>query len=139
MSQAKQTKLGKRETRDLDVEIGFLEGLVVKDPQYVEALQLLADDYTRRGRISDGLRVDHQLKSLRPGDPEVLFNLACSLSLAGELEPAIDELLRAVEAGYRDFDWMLKDPDLAAARKDPAFRRVKDRLKKFTDDPKNQA
>ena len=65
MSQAKQQKLGKRETRDLDVEIGFLEGLVGKDPEYVEALQLLADDYTRRGRINDGLRVDHQLKRER--------------------------------------------------------------------------
>ena len=32
-------------------------------------------------------------------------------------------------AGYRDFDWMLKDPDLAAARKDPAFKRVRDQLK----------
>jgi 1,4-alpha-glucan branching enzyme len=82
---------------------------------------------------NDGLRVDHQLKSLRPGDPEVLFNLACSLCLAGELEPAIDELLRAMEAGYRDFDWMLKDPDLAAARKDPAFRKVRDRLKTIND------
>ena len=77
--------------------------------------------------------MDHQLKSLRPGDPEVLFNLACSLCLAGELEPAIDELLRAMEAGYRDFDWMLKDPDLAAARKDPAFRKVRDQLKTFKD------
>jgi len=111
MSQAKQQKLGKRETRDLDVEIGFLEGLVVKDPQYVEALQLLADDYTRRGRINDGLRVDHQLKSLR----------------------AINELLRAIEAGYRDFDWMLKDPDLAEARKDPAFQKVQDQLKTLKD------
>jgi hypothetical protein len=53
--------------------------------------------------------------------------------LAGELEPAIDELLRAMEAGYRDFDWMLKDPDLAAARKDPAFRKVRDQLKAFND------
>ena len=128
MPKAKKAKLGRRESRDLDVEIGFLEGLVSRDPQYVEALQLLADDYTRRGRINDGLRVDHQLKSLRPGDPEVLFNLACSLSLAGELGLAIDELLRAVDAGYRDLDWMLKDPDLAAARKDPAFRKVRDRI-----------
>jgi len=131
MPKAKKTKLGRRETRDLDIEIGFLEGLVSKDPGYFEALQLLADDYTRRGRISDGLRVDHQLKTLRPGDPEVLFNLACSLSLAGELEPAIDELLRALEAGYRDIDWMLKDPDLAAARKDPAFGKVRERVRRL--------
>ena len=59
----------------------------------------------------------------------MLFNLACSLSLAGDLESAIDELVRAIEAGYRDFDWMLKDPDLAAVRKEPAFRKVRDQLK----------
>ena len=128
MPKAKKPKLGTRESRDLDVEIGFLEGLVSRDPNYVEALQLLADDYTRRGRINDGLRVDHQLKSLRPGDPEVLFNLACSLCLVGEPGPAIDELLRAVEAGYWDLEWMLQDPDLAAARRHPDFRRVRERL-----------
>ena len=61
----------------------------------------------------------------------MLFNLACSLSLAGELEPAIDELLRALEAGYRDIDWMLKDPDLAAARKDPAFGKVRERVRRL--------
>jgi len=128
MSKAKKQQLGTRERRDLDVEIGFLEGLVSRDPEYVEALQLLADDYTRRGRINDGLRVDHRLKSLRPGDPEVLFNLACSLCLAGEPGPAIDELLRAVEAGYRDLDWLLQDPDLVAARRHPDFQRVRERL-----------
>ena len=44
-------KLSSREQRDLDIEIQFLEGVVRRDQRYVEALQLLGDDYTRRGRF----------------------------------------------------------------------------------------
>lgn len=125
MAETKPRKLGKKESRDLDVEIRFLEGLVRRDPAYIEALQLLGDDYTRRGRVADGLSVDIQLKTLRPNDPDVLFNLACSLALSRDFEAAADELCRALEAGYRDFRWMSRDPDLAALKKHPAYRRVR--------------
>lgn len=129
MSDNKSRRLGRRESRDLDVEIGFLEGLVRRDPSYIEALQLLGDDYTRRGRIEDGLKVDRQLQTLRPHDPEVLFNLACSLALSGNHPGAIQELLNAIEAGYRDFRWLSRDPDLAKLRKDPAYRTVRNKIK----------
>ena len=129
MAEPKPRKLGRKEFRDLDVEIRFLEGLVGRDPAYIEALQLLGDDYTRRGRVSDGLRIDMQLKTLRPNDPDVLFNLACSLALSGEFETAADELCRAMAAGYRDFRWMSRDPDLAKLKKHPAFRRVRTMIK----------
>ena len=37
--------------RALDVEISFLEGVVHRDHDWIDALKLLADGYTRRGRI----------------------------------------------------------------------------------------
>src|SRR5262245_27729437 len=74
-------KLTRQQERDLDVEIGFLEGVVRRDSRYLEALQILGDDYTRRGRYRDGLKVDEKLAELRPGDSLVLYNLACSYSL----------------------------------------------------------
>jgi hypothetical protein len=37
-------KLTRDEKRNLDVEIGFIEGVVRKDPSFVEALQILGDD-----------------------------------------------------------------------------------------------
>ena len=37
-------KLSRQQARDLDIEIGFLEGVVQRDRNYVEALQLLGDD-----------------------------------------------------------------------------------------------
>ena len=41
--------LSDKEKRELDIEIDFLSGLVERDPGYIEALQLLGDDYTKRG------------------------------------------------------------------------------------------
>lgn len=129
MAPLKPRKLGRRETRDLDVEIGFLEGLIARDPAYVEALQLLGDDYTRRGRVQDGLKVDRQLKDLRPEDPDVLYNLACSLALSRDFEAAAQELNRAFDLGYRDFRWVRRDPDLAAFRRHAAYQGVRLRMK----------
>ena len=47
---AKDKPLARKEARELDVKISFLEGLVRRDPQYVEALQILGDHYTQRGQ-----------------------------------------------------------------------------------------
>ncbi|SVE64160.1 uncharacterized protein METZ01_LOCUS517014, partial [marine metagenome] len=70
-------KLSQQQERDLDIEIDFLEGVVERDRNYVEALQLLGDNYTRRGRYREGLSVDRRLVRLCPSDPLVYYNLAC--------------------------------------------------------------
>jgi len=122
-------KMTRDEKRSLDVEIGFIEGVVKRDPDYIEALQILGDDYTKRGRFGDGLKIDEQLARLRPQDPTVLYNLACSYSLTGETDAAFDALHRALGAGYDDFKWLAQDPDLAALRKHPRYAEVRDKIK----------
>src|SRR6185436_792957 len=99
-------KLSRREVRDLEVEISFLNGVVRRDPDFVEALQVLGDAYTKRGRFDAGLEVVEQLSKLCPDDPMVLYNLACSYALTKRHEPASDALMRAIDAGYSDFKWM---------------------------------
>lgn len=115
--------------RHLDVEIGFLEGLIERDPAYVEALQLLGDDYTKRGRVSDGLHVDKRLAGLCPDDPAVFYNLACSYALAGAAEDAAAALDRAITLGFRDFAWISRDPDLKVLRKHPLYRKIRLKVK----------
>src|SRR5436189_6281353 len=105
-------KLTRQQERDLDVEIGFLEGVIKRDPRYLEALQILGDDYTRRGRYREGLKVDERLAQLRPSDSLVLYNLACSYSLTGHVCEALAALEKALMLGYRDFKWLAEDPDL---------------------------
>src|SRR4051812_23294961 len=109
---ASRKRLNRHEKRDLDIEIGFLEGIVQRDPNYIDALQLLGDDYTRRGDFGDGLRIDEALSRLRPEDALVHYNLACSYSLTRQYRLAADTLEEALNLGYRDFKWLAEDPDL---------------------------
>ena len=129
-------KLTRSQQRELDVEIGFIEGVVKRDPQYVEALQILGDDYTKRGKFLAGLKVDQQLAELRPEDPMVQYNLACSFSLTGDIKKAVTALEKAIELGYRDFKWLGKDPDLEELRKSPAFKTLRAKIKRISDKEK---
>jgi tetratricopeptide (TPR) repeat protein len=128
---AKHKRLTRKETRELDVKISFLEGLVRRDAQDVEALQILGDHYTQRGRFEDGLKVDQQLSQLQPGSPIVFYNLACSHSLTGELDQAASALDKALALGYRDFTWLAKDPDLHQLRQHPLYRSIESKIRKI--------
>jgi hypothetical protein len=127
----KSKPLTRREARELDVKISFLEGLVRRDPDYVEALQVLGDHYTERGDVSRSLHVDRQLSRLQPCNPLVFYNLACSHSLNGELNEAVSALETALCLGYRDFKWLARDPDLSQLRQHPLYRRIQSRIRKM--------
>jgi len=108
-----------------------MEGLVRRDSNYVEALQLLGDHYTQRGRFSEGLHVDERLARLEPQNPLVFYNLACSYSLTDQFDRAVFALDRAIELGYRDFKWLVKDPDLKKLRAQPAFGEIKEKVRRY--------
>ena len=124
-------KLTRSEQRELDVKIQFMEGIVQRDPQYVDALQLLGDDYTQRGRFPEGLSVDERLASLEPQNSLVFYNLACSYSLTGQFDRAVAALEKALSLGYRDFAWLAKDPDLKKLRAQPAYVALKEKIKRL--------
>lgn len=124
-------KLSRVEQRDLDTKIEFIEGLIRRDPNYVDALQILGDHYTQRGRINEGLKVDQRLASLEPANPLVFYNLACSYSLAGEIDQAASALEKSLELGYRDFDWLARDPDLKSLRAHEAFKDLKAKIRQL--------
>ena len=126
-----KTKLTHTEQRDLDTKIQFIEGLVRRDPDYVDALQLLGDHYTQRGLFTEGLHVDERLARLEPANPLVFYNLACSYSLTEEFDHAIQSLNQAIELGYRDFKWLAKDPDLKKLRAHPSFLELKEKIRQL--------
>ncbi len=130
-SSVRSKKLTRKEVRDLDVKIGFLEGLVRRDPHYVEALQVLGDHYTQRGKYDESLKIDQQLSKLEPRNPLVFYNLACSYSLNSELDAAAAALEQALSLGYRDFKWLAKDPDLRSLRKHPLYRSIEAKIRKM--------
>jgi tetratricopeptide (TPR) repeat protein len=124
-------KLTRQELKDLDLEILFLEGILRRDPAYIEALQILGDDYTRRGLYAEGLKIDQRLILLRPDDSIVHYNLACSYSLTDQMELAFEALHAAISLGYRDFKAMDNDPDLDNVRQHSEYKRIRAKMRGF--------
>ncbi|MBI4230895.1 MAG: tetratricopeptide repeat protein [Planctomycetes bacterium] len=105
-------------------EIQFFERILTRWPEFPEVMFRLGNLYTQTGRYQEGADVDRRLTDLRPDDPIVHYNLACSLALLDRLDEAFSSIERAMVLGYLDFHSMDKDPDLAGMRADPRYREL---------------
>jgi hypothetical protein len=56
-----------------------------------------------------------------PGNPNVLYNLACVEALAGRTDAALTHLADAVERDPRTREWAQTDSDFDSVRSDPRF------------------
>jgi len=112
------------EQNQLDFELGFFSGIVRRNQNYVDALRAHGNNLTLKGRYHDGLIIDQRLIELRPNDPIVRYNLACSYALLGRSDASLNSLRQAIEMGYRDFRYIREDRDLDAIRNDPRFDRI---------------
>ncbi|MCC6474790.1 MAG: hypothetical protein IT514_13710 [Burkholderiales bacterium] len=110
-------------------EMTFFESVLRRAPDYTEVVEILGGLYTKHGRIADGLRMDRKLVRLLPENATAHYNLACSLALLKRKPDALRALNRAVELGYKDFDWMAQDPDLEGLKEHPEFVALLDQLK----------
>jgi tetratricopeptide (TPR) repeat protein len=120
----------RQDHEDLDFQMMFFEGILRGRPAYVEVLIALGEIYTRKGFYEKGLVVDRKLSELRPENPIVHYNLACSLSLVGDLTSSFKALKRAVSLGYSDFQYLAQDPDLSNLRRDERFGKYLSELRK---------
>jgi hypothetical protein len=89
-----------------------------------EAIQARAFEAIEKGEYQEAERLLREQIGLQPRNFVPYYNLACVLSLQGNAAAAGDMLIAAVERGFIDLSQMRRDPHLAAARKDPAFRNL---------------
>ena len=107
-----------RKKDDIEFEFCFYEKILEQTPNFIEALSAVGDLYTRAGYWHKGLEADVRLSALRPDDPIVFYNLACSYALLNQTRAALNALSKAVEFGYDDFRHLLADEDLENLLKD---------------------
>jgi tetratricopeptide (TPR) repeat protein len=113
-----------REQSQIDFELEFLGRILEREPLFVDALRVHADNLAARGQYGRALQIDRRLVRLVPEDPVVWYNLACSFAVLGMIEPAFSALQKALELGYRRALRLRRDPDLKSLRRAPRFARL---------------
>jgi non-specific serine/threonine protein kinase len=110
-------KVRERQTRALERQLELV-------PDDVRARILLSVGYAHVGRTDDAITQLQRAVQLRPNDGNTLYNATCVYGILGRKADALDMLARAIKAGYANFDWVKRDPDLAGIKDDPEFQRL---------------
>jgi serine/threonine protein kinase/Flp pilus assembly protein TadD len=93
-------------------------------PEDVRARIFLANLYATRKNNEAAVRELELAVTMRPKDSNILYNAACTYGIMGQKLDALALLRRARDAGYSNFEWALRDPDLACVYDDPEFQRL---------------
>jgi non-specific serine/threonine protein kinase len=94
-------------------------------PEDVRARILLAGNLAYLKQDPD--EVIRQLQTavaLRPGDPNTLYNAACTYGILGKKPEALDTIRKAFAAGYSNPGWAATDTDLGLLHDDPEFQKL---------------
>ena len=82
---------------------------------------LEATPYLEAGEPERAIEIFERTLASYPGNPNVLYNLACFEALAGRADDALEHLAQAVEGDPRTSAWAQTDSDFDAIRSDPRF------------------
>ncbi len=118
---------------DEEFIVWFLEGVLENYPNYIECLMYLGNAYTAMGKYEEGLQIDLRLKKLRPCDPFVRYNLACSYSLLGKIKLSLTALGKSIELGYDDVQYIEDDADLDRLRGEEEYKVLVNKLKEIAE------
>ena len=97
-------------------DIAFLDKVLEQNANHVDALRQQVELLASCGDYSRALELDLRLVELRPSDRVAYYNLACSLSMLGRIEAAIDALEQSILLGYDDMPHLEIDADLDPLR-----------------------
>lgn len=105
-------------------------------PNYAEAYSNRGVAYMQQKKFNKALEDLKKAAELKPKDPIIHYNLAAIYSLQNQVDLSLDELDKALENGFDNYDALKptgkqSDPDLKNLRKDAEFRKVLEKHKIF--------
>ncbi|MGH9591747.1 MAG: TPR end-of-group domain-containing protein, partial [Bryobacteraceae bacterium] len=92
-------------------------------PEDVRARILLATNLAYYGQDADeAIRHLQTAVALRPGDPNTLYNAACTYGVMGRKAEALETIKKAFASGYGNTSWAANDSDLTCLHDNAEFR-----------------
>lgn len=103
-------------TKRADDDVVKLEQLRLKEPDNPDALQKLAVLYANMGEDAKALDMLFRLVKIQPGNPNGYYNIACIYAKEGKVDGSVDWLKKSIDKGFKDWNLLKKDNDLANIR-----------------------
>jgi len=105
-----------------------LERHVELYPEDARALYLGSGALFEIGETSRSLEWAARALALDPEESAILYNVACTYSLLGKKDQALDCLEKAIQNGFGHKAWVENDPDFKSLRELPRFQALLRRL-----------
>lgn len=105
-------------------QLRALELHLERVPEDVRARILASAIYAGRGREADAVRAVEMALLLRPNDPNIHYNAACTYALLQKKPETLARLKKARECGFINMEWAARDPDLICLHDDTEFHKV---------------
>jgi len=105
-------------------QVEILEKQIKAVPEDLRARNLIANRYAHLGKVEEAETEMKMAVALRPNDPSILYNAACLYGVLGNKREALDMLAKSKAAGFRDANWVRRDPDLSCLHDEPEFERL---------------
>jgi tetratricopeptide (TPR) repeat protein len=99
----------------------FYPTYLLHHPDDSRAHQFYAFTLKRLGRLEEAKKEMQKGIEQNPNDPIIVYNAACFYALIDDKTAAIENLKKAIEKGFENYDYVKHDPDLHSLKKEPDF------------------
>jgi len=99
----------------------FYPTYLLHHPDDSRAHQFYAFTLKRLGRLEEAKKEMHKGIEQNPNDPIIVYNAACFYALIDDKPAAIENLKKAMENGFENYNYLKHDPDLSCLQKEPDF------------------
>jgi tetratricopeptide (TPR) repeat protein len=113
-----------RSEGNLDKAIEEYKKALSLQPGFIDAMNNLALVYVSRGEYDKALPLYMRMMELQPDSYVAYYNTACLYARKREIEESITWLKRAVNKGFKDWDYLKTDKDLENIRTTSYFKQL---------------
>ena len=99
----------------------FYPNYLLHHPDDSRAHQFYAFTLKRLGRLEEAKKEMQKGIEQNPNDPIIIYNAACFYALIGDKTASVENLKKAMDNGFENYDYLRHDPDLNGLQMEPEF------------------
>lgn len=99
----------------------FYPSYLMRHPDDARAHQFYAFTLKRLDRLEEAKNEMQKGIEQNPDDPIIIYNAACFYALVGDKTASIENLKKAIDKGFGNYEYIKHDPDLYGLKNEPGF------------------